>query len=88
MKAGNKHFVPVSNYGAAYFANGLFIMKLNLHAVHLNGKVYKYFSSLENHNNCKSTHAGPKSAVLLFFSPLRGEHAETDGVLSDLILFS
>lgn len=39
MKAGNKHFVPVSNYGAAYFANGLFIMKLNLHAVHLNGSI-------------------------------------------------
>lgn len=31
MKARNKYFVAVSNYGAAYFAKGLFIMKLDLH---------------------------------------------------------
>lgn len=39
MKAGNKYFVPVSNYRAAYLAKGLFMMKLNLHVVHLDGKV-------------------------------------------------
>lgn len=48
MKAGNKYFVPVSNYSAAYFANGLFMMKLNLHVAHLDGKDYKYFSSRAN----------------------------------------
>lgn len=48
MKAGNKYFVPVSNYRAAYSANGLFMMKLNLHVVHLDENVYKYFSSPAN----------------------------------------
>ncbi len=48
MKAGNKYFVPVSNYTVAYFVNGLFMMNLNLHAVHWDGRGYKYFSSLEN----------------------------------------
>lgn len=49
MKAGNKYFVPVSNYrrGFFFFSSGLFMMKLNLHAGHLDmEKAYKYLRSL------------------------------------------
>lgn len=42
MMAGNKCFVPASFYSA----DGLFMMRLNLHMERSDGKVYKYFRAL------------------------------------------
>ena len=70
MKAGNEGFVPASNYSAACIANGLFMMKLHLHVVHLDAKVYKYFSGADKLSSKTSSNVNTVRAHMLVHNQL------------------